>query len=280
MTLTTGTRAPLLQYTKAASRRNTLMTMQVLLPAFVLCMFSSPVLSEQITRDSDSTLVCITVTLKDYLSGPAFRALQEEATRIWVRQRIALTWTDAERARCADTVPVVFDEEQLHKLADTKDDSALARTAFSGRTRVIYVGVRRGFQMLSRLSIVNAERDLSGGRLLGRVVAHELGHVLLTTVRHSKRGLMRPVLDWRDLLAGDDRAIDLEPAETMRLTQRFSPDPLDPWSAPGAIARRKRGSPTALITAGAEQDDAHREDVASLRRRGDVPLFHQLANER
>jgi hypothetical protein len=45
-----------------------------------------------------------------------------------------------------------------------------------------------------------AERDRLYGRALGRVVAHELYHILANTTAHSRRGLAKPVLAAAELV--------------------------------------------------------------------------------
>ena len=45
-----------------------------------------------------------------------------------------------------------------------------------------------------------AEQDEVLGRALGRVVAHELYHILLKTRTHARTGLGRPVLSCADLM--------------------------------------------------------------------------------
>jgi hypothetical protein len=42
-----------------------------------------------------------------------------------------------------------------------------------------------------RISVVASRNRVNAGTLLGRAVAHEIGHLLLGTARHSARGLMR-----------------------------------------------------------------------------------------
>jgi len=50
----------------------------------------------------------------------------------------------------------------------------------------------------------SADREELLGRALGRVMAHELYHVLLRTRKHGHSGLARPVLTSADLLAVHD----------------------------------------------------------------------------
>lgn len=172
--------------------------------------------------------VCVRITDHDYLSGPALNSVQEEASRIWIRHGIALSWMQPVPEECPTIVSLVFDEHELLKLAGGSRDSALARTVFLGRSQTIFVSALRAFEMLSQINRRNMtlstenERDFRGGILLGRVVAHELGHVLLTTLSHSQTGLMRPVFGLKDVLSADDDTTNLSPRETDRLVMRFS----------------------------------------------------------
>jgi hypothetical protein len=201
--------------------------------------------SGQLHPYRDAASVCVRLTSHDHLSGPALRTLEEEATRIWLRHGIELTWTQPVPNACPTIVAVVFDERELLKLAGGLRDEALARTLFLGRTQTIYVSVPRAFAMLAHLTAKNktldtvGERDFRGGTLLGRVVAHELGHVLLTTLSHSAEGLMRPVFGLRDVLSSDDATTRLSSVETNRLVMRFSLVPAfdAPQRDPSVLAR-------------------------------------------
>jgi hypothetical protein len=171
------------------------------------------------------------------------RTLQAEASRIWRRHGIVLTWSQPAPATCSTVVPLLFDEDEFVKQGGRTRDAALALTVFLGRAQTIYVSAPRAFQMLSRLNqtTLNLEnsggRDHHGGTLLGRIVAHELGHVLLTTLSHSDTGLMRPVFGFRDVLSADDRTTELSPTYESRLAMRFSLVPID---AEPVLARRER----------------------------------------
>ena len=201
--------------------------------------------SGQLHPYRDAAPVCIRLKAADHVSGPALSTLEAEATRIWIRHGIDLTWKQPVPATCPTIVSVVFDERELLKLAGGTIDSALARTVFLGRSQTIYVSAPRAFAMLSQLNqrykALNngGERDFRGGTLLGRVVAHELGHVLLTTTAHSQKGLMRPVFGLRDVLSSNEETTALSSIETNRLAMRFSLIPLDGPSRtlPSELAR-------------------------------------------
>ena len=204
--------------------------------------FSGVAFTEQAYRSAAP--VCVRITANESMSGSAFRTMREEASRIWQRHGIDLSWTQPVPDTCPTVVPLIFDDHALVKLAGGKIDQALARTLFAGRATRIYVSVPRAFAMLSHL-ISGAslpidtvgERDYRGGMLIGRVVAHELGHVLLSSLAHSKAGLMRPVFGVRDVLSNDEKTTDLLPTEAERLAARFSLEPLDGRPTPSVVAR-------------------------------------------
>jgi hypothetical protein len=176
------------------------------------------------------------------VSGPAFTTLRDEATRIWLRHGVELTWAYPAPARCDTVVPVLFDDEQVRRLAGRKRD-ALALTEFAGASRRIYVSAQRAFEMVGQIRRSSpletiGERDYRQGTLIGRALAHELGHVLLSTLDHSASGLMRPVFGAKDALSVDARATELTPVETQRLVTRFSLIPVDDPRARQMLAQR------------------------------------------
>jgi hypothetical protein len=58
------------------------------------------------------------------------------------------------------------------------------------------------------------------GRALGRVLAHEIGHVVLGAHVHQARGLMRAVFLANDLIAHEHQSYYLSSAELARLRDR------------------------------------------------------------
>ncbi len=58
--------------------------------------------------------------------------------------------------------------------------------------------------------------DLLFGRALGRVLAHELVHVLTASGRHGREGVARPALSGKELIGG---SLPLSPADIARLRE-------------------------------------------------------------
>ena len=187
--------------------------------------------------------VCIRLTIADQLSGAALNSAKEEAARIWERHGIVISWSEPTPQTCRTVVPIVFDARQLLAQGGKASREALGLTVVLGRSQTIYVSASRAFKMLSETSQFDkavasqGERDYRGGVLIGRVIAHELGHVLLTSMAHSEKGLMRPMFRLRDVLSPDDATTDLSTSETNRLVMRFSLLPFEAPAAPPALAR-------------------------------------------
>jgi hypothetical protein len=61
-------------------------------------------------------------------------------------------------------------------------------------------------------------RECVVGRVLGRVLAHEIGHYVLRMPRHSAGGLMRPLQVVGDLVSPTREHLTLSPLELRRLS--------------------------------------------------------------
>ena len=192
----------------------------------------------------NAACVCIDLTVMDTLSGPTFKVMRNEASRIWLSHGIMLKWTLPASGQCDTVVPLVFDETRLRKALGKKSPQAMAVTVFSGRSRIIYVSAPRAFEMLARLYEADAgivsggAREPRGGTLLGRVVAHELGHVLLNTTAHADAGLMRPTFAQKDALSSAAETTELSREDETYLATRFSLMPAPAPDSSTTLVRR------------------------------------------
>ena len=82
--------------------------------------------------------------------------------------------------------------------------------------------------------------DLVLGRVLGRALAHEIGHFLLQSRDHTATGLMRARQWTSDLVSPDRRGFDLSAGEVTRLTAVTSTwyHPSPAAASPGDMASR------------------------------------------
>lgn len=65
------------------------------------------------------------------------------------------------------------------------------------------------------------EVDVTLGRLLGRALAHELGHYLLRSASHTSRGLMRGDRTIREFIATGRRGFEVNPAQRATVAARI-----------------------------------------------------------
>jgi hypothetical protein len=99
-------------------------------------------------------------------------------------------------------------------LAPTEIIVRTVHSTFSSEARSVGYSLVDAVQHRGYLSTVYADRvemlaaqtDVNSRVLLGRTIAHEIGHLLLGTVIHSDRGLMRPF--WTKTQLKSNRRVD------------------------------------------------------------------------
>ena len=132
--------------------------------------------------------------------------LISEAERIWRREGVALRWSAAPESG-RPTAPLrvlVISRREAVQAGDTgtwtvgelvphSGERALAIASIAGAERVLAAsGSRR--DLLDQAAVAHYRL----GVVLGRAVAHEIGHYLLATGTHADRGLMRAAIDARE----------------------------------------------------------------------------------
>ena len=145
-------------------------------------------------------------------------------------------WSDAGQIGPACQRPPAVNEVILHIVAATDANARDHRHSL-------------GFSMIDRGTATGTVANVYADRvaalaegvgadrvcLLGRAIAHEIGHLLMGTSRHSARGLMRPVwsqqelrrnasLDWR--FSDEDARTMRNLIEARRLARRAYASPL------------------------------------------------------
>jgi len=175
--------------------------------------------------------VALQVVPKDEISGIAWTAMTKEARAIWAREGVELIFDAADTAATL-RVPVSFDDRTLRRY-DRKGSTALGITLFAGRSQQILISVPRARRLATAAGSDVLEpdgtmgRDGVLGRLLGRVLAHEMGHALLVTKGHSAYGLMSGNIMPREVTLFPDDHLALSVPERERLAILFSklPEP-------------------------------------------------------
>lgn len=171
--------------------------------------------------------VALAPLIVDTLSGVAWKAMTAECNRIWAREGIAITWSGSDSPPDADVVlPLVFDHREVRK-HDRKNADAFGVTTFAGHSQRILVSVDRAREVIAQRhgladSSDGMTLDIAMGTVLGRVVAHEVGHALLLTLSHATDGLMRANIEADDLRPALDGQFALVALDRRRIATRFS----------------------------------------------------------
>lgn len=167
----------------------------------------------------------VLLTTAPLLSASARAAMIEEASAIWRRQGVDINWQPAAVVRpvAPNRLRVLVVQKRLMgdsaaepvpigELVRPSNGHPVALISIDGaRHLVSSVRGRAGYEL-----IAVDERRL--GMVLGRALAHEIGHYLLGTHTHARNGLMRPNFDafeFTDLRSGTF-ALDQDAAAWLR----------------------------------------------------------------
>ena len=184
--------------------------------------------AESQTLPSPRLRVRLTLVVRDHISGVAWFEMTKECNRIWNAEGVDIEWEGSGSTGPPPdvTVPLEFNDHELEVLDRSKGGSAFGITVFLGRAQRMLVSYRRVRYLVGARRLVDSydgtARDNAAGLILGRVVAHELGHVLLLTARHSDAGLMSPTLTGERLGPVGPQHFALSASDRDYIATRFS----------------------------------------------------------
>jgi hypothetical protein len=176
--------------------------------------------------NEQATPADITVVVTDFarVAPRILDRAEVEAGRTYRRIGVETIWRDAaafdaETARGATTDPgftiklIIQPRAAAPGARGVRTIMAAALSLKSDRDGAIYV-------FYDRVTDVASWHDTDTGLLMGIVIAHEIGHVLLRHSRHSLEGLMRDVWDSDDIRRAASGMLWFSPSEseTMRAT--------------------------------------------------------------
>jgi len=210
--------------------------------AFALTLFAAQLTAKSSPANPSAASLPLTVRIYDY-AGPGTAIIeraQQEASRVLAHVDIAATWLNCPltmeqretNASCASPAgptdlvvrvlppkmhPAASSETQTfgHALiANDKPAPRIASILFGNVERLAWARDMDSSYGTIHRSITH-ERYV--GILLGHVIAHEIGHLLLATNKHSRRGLM--IAHWDASVTEDAilRRLQFEPGERKRI---------------------------------------------------------------
>lgn len=182
---------------------------------------SVPVVAAAQTPDQRPlVIVCLALSAKLALEPLVAERLLMEVQTIWKVLGADIRSLEHSDDSCARIVVIKADREALPE--DVAHQNALGWVPFAaGHARqLLFLRASRARMMVAAvLTGVNPDAltKLMLARLLGRTVAHELGHVLLDSSSHADSGLMRAHYRADDVLRLRPSAYTLDAAERARL---------------------------------------------------------------
>ena len=194
----------------------------------------------------------VLLTVSASLPSTSRQVLASEAERIWRSEGVEIEWKvpglAAESSDAPLRVMVVSRQQQavreesqwpVAELLPEATPRALAIASIPSAQRVVDEAAR---------AMTPADRetppDYRLGLVLGRAVAHEIGHFLLATGTHAERGLMRARIDSREFAAMKGEAFRLDRDASRWLRQRLtSPSLAIPVSGAAGFSYAFRSTP-------------------------------------
>jgi len=151
----------------------------------------------------------------------------EEVEAIWRPMGVAVRLGGRTDAPCDRLIAVRLDLEATPE--DASNEAALGWVPFVGGNarQLVYLRVSRARTMLYAVSPgkrPGGMTDLLVAKLLGRTLAHELGHVLLNSRDHDTTGLMRSRYHAQDVLRDPPADYTLDAEQRARLVPNHTND--------------------------------------------------------
>lgn len=171
------------------------------------------------------TILHLRLTASKELSGVSQKALINETESIWRDANVRLHWLAAEsgddaprslRILVTRRAAIVTDSHRwpVGELLRFEDSSAIALASIGSALRIV--------QEHPELPLLDLPfmRQHTLGVVLGRAIAHEIGHYLLQTNDHSSSGLMRASIDAREFADLRSGSFRLDPESQAHLAAR------------------------------------------------------------
>lgn len=194
---------------------------------FLMCGVTLGVTAVAVAESAPTTRIEVLLTTATALTESARNAMTQEAEAIWRQQGVVLEWQPPTvvrsisphrlRVLVVNQRPPVLDSEHqfsVGELVRPQGSHPVALVSIHSAKRLVFsLRGRAGYEL-----IAVDERRL--GVVLGRALAHEIGHYLLDTHTHARIGLMRPRFSALEFTDPRDSAFALDADAAAWLRQR------------------------------------------------------------
>jgi hypothetical protein len=177
-------------------------------------------------RGANDTSIDASLTIHADLPDAAQRALVREVESIWRDAGIQIRWVNAKGADPLRTLRVVVDRRPASPEPGGNwvvgellrfDDGAAVAVASIARAEVVVHAAGTGPTHVAPDSLVQHRV----GVVLGRAVAHEIGHYLLESGAHARHGLMRATFQPREFTDLRSGTFEVDEATRRLIQQRL-----------------------------------------------------------
>jgi hypothetical protein len=147
------------------------------------------------------------------LSAPALERAKNEAARLFERSQIDLVWIDIDACeeRC------LFLRITALPIGGKSRNPSVMGTA----PGTLEVRGRYAWVFYDRIRAASATFRVDASQILGHVIAHELGHLLLPHGAHSLAGVMRPEWDRGQVKSAEAGLLTFTPDQAALIRERL-----------------------------------------------------------
>jgi len=199
------------------------MTIAASLPLALLAFASGP--NAPVNRATPPIVIHVTTTPN--IPKGVVQVARGETDAIFGRAGVSFEWCDGENVPASILVAIGNDQGPPRSMGTPLgwlmfENGAPAQTLY-----LSYANAER-FLRDSRDVVGNvdqktrAERELLLGRLIGRALAHELGHYLIGTKDHTERGLLKRAPTAAEFFSPDRSAFSINVAERSLIVSRLT----------------------------------------------------------
>ena len=160
------------------------------------------------------TLVGIRLSQRVDVPGWALRQAQNIVSSVYARAGVEIVWADGPDRSAPIELAVIVTAHAPATSLKSRDVLAVAIAPTQGSGRIAYA-------MWPRVQAFAFAEGVSPASVLGRVIAHEVGHLLLGQRTHSNHGIMKAHWNKRDFASIGDRAA-FTPEQSIMLRQRIA----------------------------------------------------------